>query len=68
MDDYVNDMCENAVQRYIDDNPKVTKETIIRNLQDGSKDNLKRFICDLLGVIYHTPNDELIELLKKQLN
>ena len=68
MDDYICDKCNDAVEKYIETHQPVTEQTIITSLQDCSKDNLKRFICDVLGVIYHTPNDELIELLKKQLD
>ena len=67
MDNFLGDRERDIIAEYKADNPPVTKEILVRELQDGNKMDFKRFLCDLVDANYHIVNEELFDRLKERI-
>ena len=67
MDDFLQKKQENLIEEYKADNPSVTKNDIVYELQECNKNDFKRFLCDLTGTNYHSSIETLLNDLRQRL-
>ena len=67
MDNFLGDRERDIIEEYKADNPPVTKEILVRELQDCMHYQFRRFLCDLVDANYHISNECLFDELKKRL-